>query len=142
MAEARVSGVLPLAPADAWALLSDLTRFDEWLTIHDAWTSEIPPLAAGATVTERLTVMGITSTIDWTIETFAPPDSLTIVGTGLAGAQIAFTLALESHDGCARASIDVQFTGALMVGAIGAAVEKNATAELETSLVRLQRLAS
>jgi carbon monoxide dehydrogenase subunit G len=141
MVEARVCGVLPLPPDSAWALLSDLARFDEWLTIHDAWESEIPELAAGATVTERLTVMGISSAIDWTIETFAPPSSLTIGGTGLAGAQIRFTLGLEPRDGSSLASINVQFTGALMVGAIGAAVEKNATAELETSLERLQRLA-
>lgn len=134
-------GVLPLPPDSAWALLSDLSRFEEWLTIHDRWESEIPTLAAGATVTERLTVMGITSTIDWTIQAFAPPSSLTIRGTGLAGAEITFTLGLESRDGNSLASIDVQFAGALMVGAIGAAVEKNAKAELETSLERLQQLA-
>ena len=43
--------------------------------------------------------------------------------------------------GSALASIDVEFTGALMIGPIGAAVAKNATAELEKSLVRLQELA-
>ena len=48
MAEARVSGILPLPPPDAWALLSDLSRFDEWLTIHDAWESEIPEISPRA----------------------------------------------------------------------------------------------
>jgi hypothetical protein len=141
MAVARVCGALALSPDDAWALLSDLARFDEWLTIHDAWESEIPALAPGASVTERLTVMGITSTVVWTVQAFAPPSSLTITGTGLAGAQITFTLALEARAGDALARIDADFSGALMVGSIGAAVEKHATAELERSLLRLQELA-
>jgi hypothetical protein len=70
-----------------------------------------------------------------------PPSLLTITGAGVAGAQITFTLALEARGGNALARIDADFSGALMIGAIGAAVEKPATAELEKSLLRLQELA-
>src|SRR5258708_10733910 len=94
MAEAHVSGQLALSQDDAWKLLSDLSRFDQWLSIHDSWKSEIPELAAGVKVTEQLTVMGMTNVIEWTIESYAPPTSLRVAGTGLPGAQIAFTPSL------------------------------------------------
>src|SRR5437899_2020153 len=98
MAESHVSLQLPIGPEEAWKLLSDLGRFDQWLTIHDAWKSEIPELAVGARVTEQLTVLGMTNTIEWTVQGFEPPASLTIAGTGMAGAQISFTLSV-SPDG-------------------------------------------
>jgi carbon monoxide dehydrogenase subunit G len=142
MAEAHVSGELPLSQDDAWKLLSDLSRFDEWMTIHDSWKSEIPELTVGAKVTEQLTVMGMTNVIEWTIDEYAPPASLRISGAGLAGAQIAFTLSVAAAGAQSTVSIDAEFTGQMMVGAIGDAVQKNATVELEKSLAKLQEIAS
>jgi carbon monoxide dehydrogenase subunit G len=141
MAEAHVSGDLPLSQDDAWKLLSDLSGFEQWLTIHDSWKSEIPELAVGARVTEQLTVMGMTNVIEWTIDDYAPPVSLKISGAGLAGAQIAFTLSVAPSGTNSTVTIDAEFTGQMMVGAIGDAVQKNATVELEKSLTRLQELA-
>ena len=142
MAEVHATTELPLAPEDAWKLLSDLSRFDEWLTIHDKWSSDIPELSVGAQVTEQLTVMGMTNKIDWTVEEFAPPSALKISGTGLAGAQIAFTLSVAAADSGSIATIDAEFTGQMMVGAIGDAVAKNALVELENSMAKLRELAS
>ena len=141
MAEAHVSGELPLSRDDAWKLLSDLSRFEEWLTIHDTWKSDIPELSLGSKVTEQLTVMGMTNVIEWTIDAYEPPRSLTISGTGLAGAQIAFTLSVADATAGSAVSIDAEFTGQMMVGAIGQAVEKNATVELESSFAKLRELA-
>ena len=73
----------------------------------------------------------------------APPlSSLRISGAGLAGAQIAFTLAVAAAGDHSTVSIDAEFTGQMMVGAIGDAVQKNATVELEKSLAKLQELAA
>lgn len=140
MAQARVSGTLPLAPDEAWALLSDLGRFGEWLTIHDRWCSDIPVLGVGARVTQQITVMGMANVVEWTVDDFAPPGRLRISGTGLVGARIAFTLAVVPSGAASTVSIDAEFTGQVMQGAIGAAVEKNAGVELEKSLVTLQSL--
>lgn len=141
MAQAKVSGSLPVPQEHAWSLLSDLSRFGEWMTIHDAWHGTIPELTIGAKVTEKLTVMGMTNVIEWTIDDYLPPASLRITGTGLVGSQIAFTLAVAPAAAGSTISIDAEFTGQMMVGAIGQAVEKNATLELESSLARLQQLA-
>ncbi len=141
MAQARVSGALPLAPADAWTVLSDLARFDEWLTIHNAWRSEIPDLGVGARITQQLTVMGMANVIDWTVDHFDPPAELRISGVGIAGAQIAFTLGVMPADGGASTvSIDAEFTGQMIQGAIGDAVERNTSLELQKSLANLQSL--
>lgn len=142
MAKAHVAGSLPLSQDDVWKLLSDLSRFQEWLTIHDTWKSDIPELATGAKVTEQLTVMGMTNVIEWTVESYLPPTSLKISGAGLAGAQISFTLSVRGDGSSSTVSIDAEFTGQMMVGAIGQAVEKNATVELEKSLTKLQELAA
>ena len=140
MAEVHSSAELPLSPDEAWKLLSDLSRFEQWLTIHDKWSSDIPELAVGATVTEQLTVMGMTNKIDWTVETYEPPTSLKISGVGLAGAQIAFTLSVAPSGSGSEVTIDAEFTGQMMVGAIGDAVAKNALTELEASLAKLREL--
>jgi carbon monoxide dehydrogenase subunit G len=140
MAEAKVSGELPAPHDEAWKLLSDLSRFDQWMTIHDAWKSEIPELATGAKVTEQVTVMGLTNVIEWTIDHYDPPTELKISGTGMAGAQISFTLSVAGEGSTSTVTIDAEFTGQMMVGAIGDAVQKNATIELEKSLENLKGL--
>lgn len=140
MAKCLVTAELNTSTENAWKVLSDLSRFEEWLTIHDAWKSELPELAVGARVTEQLTVMGMTNKIDWTVEQYEPPRLLKISGTGMAGAKISFTLSVETAGHGAVASIDAEFTGQMVVGAIGTAIEKSTTAALEQSLATLTSL--
>ncbi|MDT4960387.1 MAG: hypothetical protein QOF87_34 [Pseudonocardiales bacterium] len=141
MAEAHVSTELPLPADEAWQLLSDLSRFDQWLTIHDEWRSDIPALAVGAQVKEQIVVMGMKNVVAWTVDAYDPPTALTISGAGIAGAQISFTLSVAGTGDISTVTVAAEFTGAMIVGPISAAVEKNATAELETSLVKLRELA-
>ena len=42
MAKVSDSGVLTCPSRDAWAHASDLSQYDEWLTLHDGWRSEVP----------------------------------------------------------------------------------------------------
>ena len=42
MAKLSVSIDVPLSPEQAWEAASDLSRFDEWLTIHRVWRSKLP----------------------------------------------------------------------------------------------------
>ena len=53
------------------------------------------------------------------MDEYNPPKSLKISGTGLAGAQIAFTLSVGGSGETAEVTIDAEFTGQMMVGAIG-----------------------
>jgi carbon monoxide dehydrogenase subunit G len=139
-----VTTELPCSPDEAWAILSNMSRFEEWMTIHDKWNTEVPDqIEVGTKVTEQLTIMGMTNKIEWTVEEYNPPKSLKISGTGLAGAQISFTLSVGAGSGSnAEVKIDAEFTGQMMVGAIGQAVEKNAAIELDKSLAQLAALVS
>lgn len=140
MAESHVTTVLPVPHEAAWKVLSDLSRFEEWLTIHDAWKSDLPELAEGARVTEQLSVMGMTNKIDWTVMAHEPPSTLKISGTGMAGAQITFTLSVAPEGDGSLVTIDAEFSGQMVVGAIGAAVERSTTTALEESLAKLTEL--
>ena len=142
MPEAHVVTELPCSPDEAWAILSNMSRFEEWMTIHDKWNTDVPEqVSVGTKVTEQLTIMGMTNKIEWTVEEYNPPKSLKISGTGLAGAQISFTLSVGAGSGAnAEVKIDAEFTGQMMVGAIGQAVEKNAAVELDKSLAQLAAL--
>jgi hypothetical protein len=141
MASVSVTQPLPVDPQTAWDNLSDLAGWENWLTIHQKWSSELPAeIQVGTQVTEVVSVMGMANKIDWTITELEVPNTVTIEGTGMAGVKIKFTLSVAPADTGSTATIDADFSGAMIVGPIGAAVAKNASADLETSLAKLAEL--
>lgn len=144
MAEVHVTQEIAASQEDAWTVFSDLARFSEWLTIHDKFYGDLPAeIAVGTTFTEQATIMGMSNKIDWTVEAFDAPTTLTISGKGLAGAQVTFVLSLEATgDHTSLARIDAEFVGTMVVGAIGAAVERAADKEVRASLEKLAGLLS
>ena len=142
MAEVHVSQDIAASQDATWAVLSDLSKFSEWLTIHDKFYGEPPTeIGVGTTFTEQATIMGMSNKIDWTVEAYDAPRSLTIGGKGLAGAQITFVLSLETTgEATCTATIDAEFVGTMVVGAIGAAVERAANKEVTASLEKLAGL--
>jgi carbon monoxide dehydrogenase subunit G len=143
MAKVNVSRSIPAAADEVWRTISDLPRFAEWLTIHDAFKGPVPStLTEGATFTEQCTIMGMTNKINWTVTAYDAPHSLQITGSGLAGATISFTLYVAPEGDGSVAAIDAEFTGQMLVGAIGTAVERAATKEITKSLENLGGLAA
>jgi len=144
MAEVHVSQELAASQEEAWKTFSDFSKFADWLTIHDKFYGDPPTeISVGSTFQEQATIMGMSNKIDWTVEAFDAPKSLTIGGKGLAGAQITFVLSLEATgDSSCTAKIDAEFVGTMVVGAIGAAVERAAHKEVTASLEKLAALLS
>ncbi|WP_027502601.1 type II toxin-antitoxin system Rv0910 family toxin [Rhodococcus sp. UNC363MFTsu5.1] len=141
MASVSVSADLPAAPEKTWEALSDLSRWEEWLTIHQGWKSELPTeVALGATFTEVVSVMGMANKIEWTVTEVDAPNLVKIAGTGMAGVTVEFTLKVEPEGAGSKATIDASFKGAMIVGPIGKAVAKNAAADLEASLAKFAEL--
>lgn len=141
MAEVAVSKEIAAPREKVWAVLANPSRFEEWLTLHDKWKSEAPAqVSLGARFTEVVSVMGMANTITWNTDAYDPPNTLTISGTGMAGAKITFELSVEGDAERSTVSIDARFTSQMMVGAIGAAVERSSKAELEASLLKLAGL--
>jgi carbon monoxide dehydrogenase subunit G len=144
MAHVNVSHDIAASQEDVWNVISDLNAFEKWLTIHDKWYGEPPTdLSVGSTFSEQATVMGMSNKIDWVVEELSAPSSLKISGKGLAGAQITFTFSVEpAGDAATRATINADFTGQMVVGAIGAAIERASQKECQASLENLAGLVS
>lgn len=143
MTKVNVSVELPCTPEKAWATVSDLSRFEEWLTIHQKWSGELPvEIRQGSKVTEVVSVMGMANKIEWTVEEYDAPNSLKISGTGMAGVKVSFTLTVQPKGDGSEADIDAEFTGQMIVGPIGAAVGKSTKGELEQSVAKLAELVS
>ncbi|SDJ70504.1 Polyketide cyclase / dehydrase and lipid transport [Nocardioides sp. YR527] len=144
MAHVDVSQEIGANQEDTWKVFSDLNSFEKWLTIHDKWYGEPPTdLTVGSTFTEQATIMGMSNKIDWVVEEFNAPSNMKISGKGLAGAQITFDLSVDPvSDTTSTASIVADFTGQMVVGAIGAAIERASDKECKASLEKLNELVS
>lgn len=127
---------VPAAQDEVWGVIADPGRYDEWLTIHTKWKDGTPErFVEGAQVAEVVTMLGMANTITWTVEQLDVPSRLRISGVGMAGVRSTFTLAVDPLDeGGSRVGIEAQFEGQMIVGALGAAVEKDAKEQLERSL--------
>lgn len=141
MVAVNVPATLPIPPEKAWEAVSDLGRFEDWLTIHQGWRGELPSeIKVGTKLTEVVSVMGMANKIEWTVEEYDAPRSLKISGTGMAGVKVSFTLSVRAEGDKSVAEIDAEFTGQMIVGPIGNAIGKNTKAELEKSLAKLTEL--
>ena len=142
MAKVDVSKVITASQDTLWAKISNPTTFPDWLTIHDGWRGEVPTeVSEGSQFTEMCTVMGMTNKIDWTVSGYHMPQTLKISGTGLAGARISFTMTVQpAGDSASNVTIDAEFQGQMVVGAIGKAIERSAKKEVEESLEKLASL--
>lgn len=132
---------LPAAPDKVWAEFSNPTNFEKWLTIHTKWKGDVPTeFAQGAKVSEVVTMLGMPNTIEWTVDEFDAPTKLAISGTGMAGVKVGFALSVQASDSGSVATIDAEFSGQMIVGALGKAVEKDGKKNLDASLAKFAEL--
>lgn len=141
MANVKSSVQLPATPEEVWRTVADFGTYQDWMSIHQGWKSELPAqIEVGTKITQMVSIMGMANKIEWTVEEFTPPRTLTISGCGMAGVEVSFTLSVEPSGDGAQATMDGEFTGQMIVGALGAAVEKNSKKELDASMAKLGEL--
>jgi carbon monoxide dehydrogenase subunit G len=142
MGKVSATVAIPAKPEVVWDVICDPGSYERWLTIHTAWKGEVPErFSAGATADEVVTMLGMANTISWAVQEFDEPSRLTIGGTGMAGVKTTFSLGVRSDgNGGSTATIDAEFEGQLVVGALGKAVEQDAQANLDASLAKLTEL--
>jgi uncharacterized protein YndB with AHSA1/START domain len=130
---------VPASPERVWDVIVTPATYETWLTIHTKWKGEIPEtFTEGAQAAEVVTMLGMPNTITWTVEELEAPAKLRISGTGMAGVKTAFTLAVAADgNGGSTVTIDAEFEGQMIAGALGKAVEKDAKESLDKSLARL-----
>ena len=96
MATVDVAVSSDLSPERAWALASDLRRFEEWLTIFGGWRSEVPAqIEVGACVSSCMKVKGFRNVVHWRVTRYDEPKLIELVGRGRPGIRIAMTLCVE-----------------------------------------------
>ncbi|GAB3442809.1 type II toxin-antitoxin system Rv0910 family toxin [Actinophytocola sediminis] len=144
MAHVHASVLVPASPTRTWATAADLSRFDEWLTLHDGWRGEVPAeLGEGTTLTSVVAVMGLRNRVTWRIERYTPPTRLRISGLGVGGVRVTLNLAVRP-DGTDRATVtvDAEVTGRPVLGPIGLAIGRALRSDLRRSVAALAELLS
>lgn len=142
MAEVTVSEKVPIGREEAWALISDLSRLGEWLTLHEGWRSEVPErLAAGTELTSVVSFKGMRNRITWTITEFDPPGTIALQGDGKGGTKAALRLRAHADGSGSRVELETEFSNPALIGPIGGMAGRSLKGELRKSIKRLVELA-
>jgi len=141
MAKVSVSASMPANAEKAWETASDLSRFGEWLTLHDGWRGELPTdVGPGTILTSVVSVKGLRNRIDWTVGSYDPPASITLSGDGKGGVKISLTLAVRPEKTGSTLSMDAEFSAPMLFGPVSSAVGRTLKGDLRTSLANLVKL--
>ena len=141
MGSIEKTATFPVSPEKLWAVVGDPSRFGDWLNMHQKWKGDVPAeLKQGDTIVEVVSVLNMPNTISWTVEEYTAGESITLSGTGMAGVKISISVTVTGAADSSTLDLKTSFEGQMLVGAIGAAVEKAGLADLEASLVKLTEL--
>lgn len=141
MTSVKVTEKFTLSPQVAWDRASDLSRFDEWLTLHDGWRGELPgTLDEGLEMTSVISVRGMRNRIDWTLEEYRPIERIRLRGDGKGGTTVAMTLTIAPDGDGASITMDVDFSNPMARGPIGSAVGRSLKGDIKRSMAALAAL--
>ena len=135
MAKLSVSVDVPLPPEKAWEHASDLSRFKEWLTIHQVWRSKLPAtLEKGTTIESIVEVKGMANRVKWTIVNYKPPQSMTLNGDGRGGVKIKLIARIAAKGDDSTVTLDIHLGGPALFGPIGMVVAGALRGDIRESL--------
>jgi Polyketide cyclase / dehydrase and lipid transport len=142
VAKVNATVTVPAPPARTWAVASDLSRFGEWMTLHDGWRGEVPAvITEGTALTSVVTVMGLRNRVSWRVATFHPPTGLSITGQGVGGVRIALRLSIRAvGDSGSELAVVAEITGRPVFGPLGLAIGRAVRADVRRSVDRLADL--
>jgi hypothetical protein len=149
MATVDVAVSSDLSPDQAWALASDLRRFDDWLTIFGGWRSDVPShVEVGTCVSSLIKVKGFRNTIHWRVTRYDEPKTIELVGRGRPAICIALRLCVKeirpgpSPKVASGSTIQViaELTGGLLNTRIGNLVAKVLESDVRKSVSKLAQL--
>jgi hypothetical protein len=149
MAGVDVSVSSDLGPDRAWALASDLRRFDEWLTIFGGWRSDVPAqIEVGTCVSSLIKVKGFRNVIHWRVTRYDEPKEIELVGRGRPAICIALRLCVKeirpgpSADVASGSVFQVvaELTGGLLNTRIGNLVARVLESDVRKSVTNLAAL--
>lgn len=138
MAKLSVSVDVPLPPEKAWEAASDLSRYEEWLSIHRVWRSTLPEtLEKGTKLASVVEVKGTMNLVRWTIVSYKPPQSLTLDGDGKGGVKVKLIARItpaEKDPVGSTVTLAVHLGGPALFGPIGMVVASSLKGDIRSSL--------
>jgi hypothetical protein len=141
MAKVDVSVSSDLSPDKAWALASDLRRFDEWLTIFGGWRSEVPSqLEVGTCVSSCIRVKGVRNVIHWRVTRYEEPKLIEMVGRGRGGIRIRLCVQVEDNDPGTTFRVVADLSGGVLNTPVGNFVAKLIKSDVRKSVENLAAL--
>ncbi|MBA4024709.1 MAG: SRPBCC family protein [Gordonia sp.] len=141
MAGVNVSVTSDLEPAKAWQMASDLSRFDEWMTIFAGWKSPVPDtIAEGTKVSSLIKVKGFRNTIHWEVTRYDEPRLLELSGSGRGGVKIAIALKVTPQGDGSIFDLDATLSGSVLNGPIGDLVARVIDSDVRKSVANLVAL--
>jgi Polyketide cyclase / dehydrase and lipid transport len=141
MAGVDVAVSSDLGPNQAWALASDLRRFDEWLTIFAGWRSEVPAqVEVGTCVSSCVKVKGFRNVVHWRVTRYDEPKVIELVGRGRPGIRIALTLCVRDDKPGSTFQVIADLSGGLLSTPVGRLVAKVLESDVRKSVSNLAKL--
>ena len=141
MPKVSVSTEVAASPESVWELAVDLPRYAEWLTMHDAFTSDVPArLEEGTTYKQRVKLMGMPAEMAWRVTSAQPPGKLELAGDGPMGVKAHDRFTIDATESGSQITFEMEFNGPALNGPMAGMVEKQAGAAAEQSLAKFVAL--
>lgn len=141
MPKVSVSTEAPVKPDQVWQLATALPRYAEWLTMHDAFTGDVPEtLTEGTTYKQRVKLMGMPAEMAWRVTAADAPGKLELLGDGPMGVKAHNRFRIEPADGGSQITFEMEFNGPALTGPMAGMVEKQAGTAANQSLAKFVAL--
>jgi len=141
MPKVSVSTDAAFEPDQVWQLAIALPRYAEWLTMHDAFTSEIPEtLGEGMTYKQRVKLMGMPAEMAWRVSAADAPTLLEMMGDGPMGVKAHNRFLIKPAPGGSQITFEMEFNGPALAGPMAGMIEKQAGTAAHQSLAKFTAL--
>jgi hypothetical protein len=141
LAQVDVSTPSSLDPEAAWKLASDLSRFDDWMTIFGGWRSKVPStIEKGTQISSCVKVKGFRNVIHWTVTRYDEPKSIELQGRGRGGIRIVVAMNVADDHPGSTFQLTADLTGGVLRGPIGKVVARVVRSDVRKSVNNLAAL--
>lgn len=141
MPKVSVSAEAAADPERVWQLAVDLPRYAEWLTMHDAFTGEVPAtLGEGTSYKQRVKLMGMPAEMAWRVTAAEAPGRLELAGDGPMGVKAHNRFVIVPSGAGSQITFEMEFNGPALAGPMAGMVEKQAGTAAQQSLAKFTAL--
>ena len=126
MGKVKTSIDIDAPPAEVWAVVTDLDRLGDWVTIHERFPDSPPDtLEKGTEFRQTLRVASRDFDVDWTVRRVDDAERLDWDGKGPAGTKARTSYRLAERDGGTRFDYENEFElpGGMLGRMVGGAVD-------------------